>query len=163
MGVRYGGAKRGKYRFECPNTSSGEKRWQPALPKPKLSLRCALHMGNHPDSRRSTYFFVPFLFIVIEPGCYRSIFFIIWPNYYLNPKTVHRSAWNQSLPLKKSTLYFWSPSCCHQMAELLPHPNIHDQGKMSNGTIIIMKTHVRSPIFHGMKFEQVFTRYDNLC
>ncbi len=25
MGVRYGGAKRSKYRFECPNASSGEK------------------------------------------------------------------------------------------------------------------------------------------
>ncbi len=96
MGVRYGGAKRSKYRFECPNASSGismqtsEKSLrffhvflrQLALPKPKRSLRCALHMGIHPDSRRSSYFFVPFLFIVIEPGCYRSILFIIWLNCY---------------------------------------------------------------------------------
>ncbi len=82
MGVRYGGAKRSKYRFECPNASSGEKKWQLALPKPVRSASCALHMGIHPDSRRSSYFFVPFLFIVIEPGCYRSILFIIWLNCY---------------------------------------------------------------------------------
>ncbi len=44
--------------------------------------RCVLHMGIHPDSRRSSYFFVPFLFIVIEPGCYRAILFIIWLNCY---------------------------------------------------------------------------------
>ncbi len=58
-----------------------KKIWQRALPKPKRSSRCVLHMGIHPDSRRSSYFFVPF-FIVIEPGCYRSFLFIIWLNCY---------------------------------------------------------------------------------
>ncbi len=43
-----------------------KKIWQRALPKPECSSRCALQMGIHPDSHRSTYFFVPFLFIVIE-------------------------------------------------------------------------------------------------
>ncbi len=43
-----------------------KKIWQLALPKPERSSRCALHMGIHPDSRRSTYFSVSFLFIVIE-------------------------------------------------------------------------------------------------
>ncbi len=47
-----------------------KKIWQRALPKPERSFRCALHMGIHPNSRRSSYFFVPLLFIVIEPGCY---------------------------------------------------------------------------------------------
>ncbi len=86
-----GTAERGKYRFECPNASSGEKIWQPALPKPVRSASCALHMVIHPGSRRSSYFFVPFLFIVIEPGCSRTFLFIIWLSNYL-----HSSLKNQS-------------------------------------------------------------------
>ncbi len=39
---------------------------QLALPKPVRSASYALHMGIHPDSRRSSCFFVSFLFIVIE-------------------------------------------------------------------------------------------------
>ncbi len=59
-----------------------KKIWQLALPKPERSLGCALHMGIYSDSRRSTYFFVHFLFIFIEPGYYRSFLFIIWLNCY---------------------------------------------------------------------------------
>ncbi len=103
-GVRCSGAKRSKHRSGCPNASSGismqtyEKSLrffhvflrQLTLPKPERSSRCALHMGIHPDSRRSTYFFVPFLFIVIEPGCYRSILFIIWLNCYQVVRAPHK-------------------------------------------------------------------------
>ncbi len=39
-----------------------KKIWQPALPKSERITSCALHMGIHPDSRRSSYLFVPFLF-----------------------------------------------------------------------------------------------------
>ncbi len=80
MGVRYGGAKRSKYRFECPNASSGKKNGNVRCRN--LSAARAAHSSIHPDSRRSTYFFVPFLFIVIEPGCSRSFLFIIWLNSY---------------------------------------------------------------------------------
>ncbi len=82
MGVRYGGAKRGRYRFECPYASSDEKKYGNLRCRNQSAPRCALHTGIHPDSRQSSYFFVPFLFIVIEPGCYRSIFFNIWLNCY---------------------------------------------------------------------------------
>ncbi len=81
-GVRYGGAKRGRYRFECPYASSDEKKYGNVRCRNQSAPRCALHMGIHPDSRRSSYFFVPFLYIVIEPGCYRSFLFIIWLNCY---------------------------------------------------------------------------------
>ncbi len=47
----------------------------------------------HPDSRRSTYFFVLFLFIGIEPGFYRLILFIIWlnPTSKMNGSTAQKT------------------------------------------------------------------------
>ena len=59
-------------------------------------------MGIHLDSRRSSYFFVSSLFIVVEPGCYRSILFIIWLNYYVdvnnNPVTLSYSYTSSPYP-----------------------------------------------------------------
>ncbi len=42
-----------------------KKIWQPALPKSERIASCALHMGIHPDSHRSTCFFISFLFILL--------------------------------------------------------------------------------------------------
>ncbi len=82
MGVRYGGAKRGKYCSGIPNASSGEKNMATCVAETRAQLALRTPYGHSFRFMSITYFFVPFLFIVIEPGCYRSILFIIWLNCY---------------------------------------------------------------------------------
>ncbi len=43
-----------------------KKIWQRALPKPERGASCALNIGIHPDSNRSTYFFVSFFLLLLS-------------------------------------------------------------------------------------------------
>ncbi len=64
MGVRYGGAKRGKYRFECPNASSGEKKYG--------NVRCRNQSAAYASN--SIWAFIP---IHVDPPISSFPFFLL--------------------------------------------------------------------------------------